>query len=68
MANPEQESVATTTHLEQENAPHGSLSLLYIVHLIYCYVFNVGFNISILPVPQDQPPANGSSRSWGTMS
>ena len=68
MANPEQESVATTTHLEQEKPPRGSLSFLHVVHLIYCYVLNVGFNISNLPVPQDQPPANGSSRSWGATS
>ena len=68
MANPEQESVATTTHLEQEKAPHGSLSRLYVVHIIYCYVFNLEFNISNLPVPQDQPPTNGSSRSWGATS
>ena len=68
MAKPEQENVATTTHLEQEKAPHGSLSVLYVVHLIYCYVFNGGFNISNLPVPQDQPPENGSSLSWGATS
>jgi hypothetical protein len=48
--------------------PHGSIPCQYIVHLIYCYLFNLGIDISNLPVPQDQPPPNGSSRSWGATS